>query len=75
MLLTKITTIKQTSSTLKGFVRPIEGKKVQYGDFFDKRTKEGFNPIAYILLAKAITMTNEQKLKETVKWSKFHDLP
>lgn len=54
--LTKIATMKRTSSTLKGFIRLVERKKVKHGEFFDKGTREGFNPNANKLLEKAIPM-------------------
>lgn len=44
MTLTKIATIKRTSSTLKGFIRLVERKKVTHGDFLTKELKKALIP-------------------------------
>lgn len=51
--LPKIETVK-VDSPLKGFVRPKEAPAREHGTLPTTRTKEGFDPIAYKLLAKAL---------------------
>ena len=49
----KITKTRIASQPLKGFTRPSQGPIVEHGTLPTKRTKEGFDPNAYRLMAKA----------------------
>ncbi|XP_057461067.1 uncharacterized protein LOC130751463 [Actinidia eriantha] len=50
-----ITNFNQTKlfTPLKGFIRPLQGSEMEHGNMPSQRTKEGFDLIAYKLLAKA----------------------
>ena len=50
---TKITKSRISSQPLKGFTRPSQGPIVEHGTLPTKQTKEGFDPNAYRLMAKA----------------------
>ena len=53
LLVAKITKPRPSSQPLKGFTRPSQGPIVEHGTLPTKRTKEGFDPNAYKLMAKA----------------------
>ena len=53
LLVAKITKPWISSQPLKGFTRPFQGSIVKHGTLPTKQTKEGFDPNAYRLMAKA----------------------
>ena len=53
LLVTKITKPRISSQPLKRFTRPSQGLIVEHGTLPTKQTKEGFDPNAYRLMAKA----------------------
>ena len=53
LLVAKITKPRISSQPLKRFTRPFQGSIVKHGTLPTKQTKEGFDPNAYRLMAKA----------------------
>ena len=53
LLIAKITKSRISSQPLKRFTRPSQGQIAEHGTLPTKQTKEGFDPNAYRLMAKA----------------------